>query len=471
MSNKRSLLEIGKIIFLALFSIGILFLCFHLNYLQTADQRWFDDFQYDMESYIVGRFVKSRQDGIFSAGGLTGIGSLTTVPVTYGDLPFANQYLAYNEGLRFGAFTTYDSQIGGQGILFGVLDGIIHLPAQEKLILFHALTSLCSAIVLAAIIVWFYLESGLTVSLFVLGSAVFSQWLVAFGRILWWSTWAFYLPIAVMMYYLRRKPPCASSSYSTFGVIVFITVFIKCFFNGYEYITSFLVMTIVPFLYYGIRHKISIRKFLSGLSVAAGSSILAVLLSFFILCFQISSVKGNFLDGVHHIITSFEKRSYPNPSIYPDDLAPLVKSNVLEVVVTYLKGTFFDANRFLSSSSVIVTKYVLRISYLHLFVLIVTMSGILLFLMKKIEDEKEKRRCLAFFWATWFSVLAPVSWLVIFKAHSAIHIYMNFIVWHMPFIFFGFAVCGLVVKNSLTNLLPFLRRFTGRKSASLLSAR
>jgi hypothetical protein len=471
MSNKRSLLENGKIIFLASFSIVILFLSFHLNLLQTADQQWFDNFQYDMESYIVGRIVKSHQDGVFSDGGLTGIGSLTTTPVTWGDVPFANQYLAYTDGLRFGAFTTYDSQIGGQGILFSVLDGIIHLPPQEKLILFHALTSLCSAIVLAAIIVWFYLESGLTVSLFVLASAVFSQWLVVFGRILWWSMWAFYLPIAVMMYYHRRRPPCASSSYPTFGVVVFITVFIKCFFNGYEYITSFLVMMIVPFLYYSIRNRISIRKCLPGLSVVVGSSIFAVLLSSFILCFQISSVKGNFLDGVNHIIYSFEKRSYPNPSDYPDDLAPNLESNVLEVVVTYLKGTFFDANRFLSSSSVIVTKYVLRISYLHLSALFVIMSGILLFLMKKIVDEKEKRRCLAFFWATWFSILAPVSWFVIFKAHSAIHTHMNFIVWQMPFTFFGFTICGLVVKNSLTNLLPFLRRFTGRKSASLLSAR
>lgn len=423
-----------------------------------------------MESYIVGRLVKSHQDGIFSDGGLTGIGSFTATPVTFGDMPFANQYLAYSDGLRFGAFTTYDSQIGGQGILFSVLDGIIHLPPQEKLNLFHALTALCSAIVLAAIIVWFYLEFGLTVSLFVLGSAAFSQWLVAFGRILWWSTWAFYLPMAVVMYYLRRKPPSASGEYSTFGVVVFLAVFIKCVFNGYEYITTILVMMIVPFIYYGIRNRISSRKFFAGLSVAAGGSILAVLLSFFILCLQISSVKGNFLDGVQHIIYSFEKRTYPNPGFYSDEPAPLVKPNILAVVVTYLKGTFFDANRFLSSSSVIVTKYVLRISYLHLSALFMTMSGILLLLMKKFVHENEKRRRLALFWATWFSALAPLSWFVVFKAHSAIHTHMNFIVWQMPFTFFGFAVCGLVVKNFLTNLLPFLRRFTGRQSASLLGA-
>jgi hypothetical protein len=47
----------------------------------------------------------------------------------------------------------------------------------------------------------------------------------------------------------------------------------------------------------------------------------------------------------------------------------------------------------------------------------------------------------------WFSLLAPLSWFVIFKAHSYIHTHMNFIVWQMPFTFFGFAACGLLVER------------------------
>ena len=123
---------------------------------------------------------------------------------------------------------------------------------QDKLLLFHALTSLFSAIAVTAIIVWFYLEFGLTIALFVLVWAVFSQWLVVFGRNLWWSLWAFYLPIAVIMYYLKFKWLQMNISRSTFGVLVFITIFIKCLFNGYEYISTTLVMMVVPFVYYSI---------------------------------------------------------------------------------------------------------------------------------------------------------------------------------------------------------------------------
>jgi hypothetical protein len=49
-----------------------------------------------------------------------------------------------------------------------------------------------------------------------------------------------------------------------------------------------------------------------------------------------------------------------------------------------------------------------------------------------------------------FSILAPLSWLIIFKAHSYVHTFMNNIVWQMPFTIYGFAVCGLVIQSLVT---------------------
>ena len=87
-------------------------------------------------------------------------------------------------------------------MLFSILDGVIPLSPREKLRLFHAFTSLLSALSIAAIVLWFYREFGISIASVVLGSAVFSQWLVVFGRNLWWSMWAFYLPMVVVMHYL-----------------------------------------------------------------------------------------------------------------------------------------------------------------------------------------------------------------------------------------------------------------------------
>jgi hypothetical protein len=64
---------------------------------------------------------------------------------------------------------------------------------------------------------------------------------------------------------------------------------------------------------------------------------------------------------------------------------------------------------------------------------------------RQAQDLKQKK--LALIAATWFSILAPLSWYIIFKAHSFIHTHLNNILWQMPFVLFGFAVCGLAIKD------------------------
>ena len=446
--------ETVKVLLICSFSILFMFLGFFANYWRVADQRWFENHQLDMESYIIGRMVKSRLDGILSSGGLTGLGSLNATPVQFSDEPFSNQYLAYMNNLPFGAYSTYNSQIGGQGIFFSVLDKLITALPQEKLRIFHALTSLFLAIMLTAIILWFYLEFGLTVSLFVLFSAVFSQWLVVFGRNLYWSMWAFYLPVVVLMYYLKFTRVLPNLKLFELGTIFLIMVFIKCLFNGYEYITSTLVMMFVPLVYYIILNRVNFGESLKTLGTAALGSCLGVLLSFSILCFQIASVQGRFLDGVHHIVYCFEKRTYADPRGFPSEYAPGLQASTTSVLLTYLKGTFFDPENYLSSSP-LVFRHPIRYSYLiSLFVIV---SVALFFHKNRYVAEKEKRKCVSLIYATWFSILAPLSWFIIFKAHSYVHTHTNYIVWQMPFVFFGFASCGLLVRNLLPDFIRLIK--------------
>ena len=437
-----------KVFFVCSLSVLSLFLGFFMNYWHVADRPWFDNFLHDMESYIVGRMVQSRQDGILSSGGLTGVGSFNATPVHYSDRPFSNQYLAYLNDLPFETYSTYDSQIGGQGILFSVLDKLISVSPQEKLRFFNALTSLLSAIVLTAIIVWFYLEFGLTVSLFVLLSAVFSQWLTVFGRNLWWSMWAFFLPVVAVMYYLRAAGTSQNAKRFELGVIVLVTVFLKCLFTGYEFITSALVMMVVPLAYYIILNRVNVRESLKSLGIVALASCLGILLSFTILCFQVASVRGHFVDGVNHIVDSFEKRSYANPRDFPS-YAPGLEASTASVVIKYLNATFFDVKNSLSASNPLALRYSLEIKYSHLILLFAMMSILLYFQKNCHVVEEEARKRVALIGATWVSILAPLSWFIIFKAHSYVHTGMNAIVWQMPFVLFGFAVCGLVVRNFL----------------------
>jgi hypothetical protein len=66
---------------------------------------------------------------------------------------------------------------------------------------------------------------------------------------------------------------------------------------------------------------------------------------------------------------------------------------------------------------------------------------------RKSRSASDRTKITALIGATWFAILAPLSWFVIFKAHSYIHTHMNAITWHMPFTLFGFALTGFVISN------------------------
>ena len=424
-------------------SILLLFFGFLSNLWYVAEQEWFDTHQRDTESLIVGRMVKSRQDGIFSAGGLTGAG-IVDLDNWISSEQIDTQYLAYLNELSFDKFAPYMSQPGGQGILFSIFDKLIPLSPQIKLFSFYVLTALLSAIALAAIIGWFYDEFGGWVAVFVTGSAVLSQWLTVFGKNLWWSLWAFYLPMIVVMYFLKRQRDPVNSQFLKFGILIFISVFIKCFINGFEYITTTLVMMMVPCVYYAIFDKWSRHQYIRGTLAAACGTGIAIVLSLILLCFQIGAAKDGFSDGVAHVVYSLGKRTHGEAQNFPEVYAASLHAGTIGVIITYAQGIFFDFNNYLPDTNAFVSNFLLKIRYVYLIVLFLVMS-VLLFLRSTAERRQHH---MALIWTTWFSILAPLSWYVIFKAHSYIHTHMSFLLWQMPFTFFGFAVIGAAIITS-----------------------
>lgn len=431
-------------------SLLLLFPGFFSNYWHVAEQQWFLHFQRGSESLVVGRLVKSRQDGIFSAGGLTGAG----IPHRFADAWLSpdqvdGQYSAYFNGSAFKRYEPYLSQTGGQGIFFSLLDSRVPLSPQTKLKSFYMLTSFLSAAALTLIILWFYCEFGLIAAVFTACSMVLSQWLTVFGRNLWWSIWAFYMPMIAVMYFLRYKRTYTNHYFITFGIVIFISVFVKCLINGYEFMTTTLIMMMIPFVYYAVADRLGVRRFFKGTLMAVCGSLIAVFLSFMILSVQIAAVKGNMLDGIKHVVFSFAKRTHGDPYDYPH-YATSLDSSTVKVTITYLKGTFFDVNNYLHTSHPFVSWYVFKIRYVYLIGLFLVMSVLLLYKKDNTASATRRQRNIAIVSATWVSILAPLSWYVIFKAHSFVHTFMNNIVWQMPFTFFGFAVCGLAVRNALS---------------------
>jgi hypothetical protein len=455
--------ELASKLSLCAVSVVVLSCGFFSNCWHVAEQQWFAGHQVDTESLVVGRMVRSRQAGIFSDGGLPGAGISSDLHRRWMTPEQArDQYSAYFEGLAFDEYSPYLSQIGGQGMLFSLLDSGIPLSPQTKLKSFYLLTSLLSAIALTLVILWFHCEFGLCVAIFVASSAVLSQWLTVFGRNLWWSMWAFYLPMIVVMYFFRCRTASTNGRFLTFGVLVFVSVFVKCLINGYEYITTTLIMMIVPFVYYGILHRLGVCQFLKGALVAVLGACLAVFLSLVILAFQIASVTGNLSDGFEHIADSLGKRTHGDPRELPEFPGKTASLNAgtIGVTVTYLNGTFFDVNSYLGTSNSLISHVVLKIRYLYLIALFGVASAFVVCNRDESISTRQRQQNIALVLATWFSILAPVSWYVVFKAHSYIHTHLNHLLWQMPFTLFGFAVCGLAIRSGLSGRTRLTRGCT-----------
>ncbi len=448
MSNRSQTLarRLTKII-LVVFSGVLLFFEFDTNAWKVVGTQWFWSHQRDTESFIIARMVLSRQDGIFSKGGLPGLGSMTSTPPNYVTIPSRDQYQAYIQGRRFQSYSPYKSQVGGQGIFFSGLDQLLPASPPFKLRLFHGLNALLAAIVLALIILWFFEEFGLWPAVFVLVSTAASQWLIVMARNLWWSMWVFYLPMLLVMFFLKRRPvPSARRAWSL-GTLLVLCLFVKCLLNGYEFLTTTLLMMLVPLAYCAVRDRWAIGHILRYGLAASLAAVLAVAFSLGILLAQMNSLKEDGKKGMDYILWTMQKRTHGDPSDFPGIYAPSLKTGTLAVVLTYLKGPFYSSHDFRPAESSAPTPSRFQMPYACLLVLFLAATVLLLVKRKKTSAPPQSRAGPALAAALWFSLLAPLSWLVLFKAHSYIHTQMNFIVWQMPFTLFGFALCGLAARR------------------------
>jgi len=187
------------------------------NQFKVAEQKWFQNHQQDTESLVIGRMVKAKRDGIFSAGGLTGqvsgIQQIATDKLQWSGPAVSSQYQAYYNDLDFTSFNPYFSQIGFQAITFSLIDKILPLSPPHYITVLKVLNAYSFAFVLSLIIRWFKIEFGLFSALMVLLTTICSHWVTVFGRNLWWVMWAFYLPYLVSLHHLEKKRPLIELSY------------------------------------------------------------------------------------------------------------------------------------------------------------------------------------------------------------------------------------------------------------------
>lgn len=439
-----------KTLFILLVITGTLFLLpnFYNNSWKAVEPAYYDEWQIRYDRLVMARLVKNRQDGFFSAGGLLGLGDLESC--AYCSATHRHQYNTFISNEIFKTYKVYKSNPGSQGVLYGVVDNFLDIPGEQKLLLFRGITSLVSALFFGIIFAYMALEFGILAGAAMLLYSAFTAWIVLPAGSIFSNLWAFYLPFIVCSYMLINA--ATRNHYNSFKIQIslFVAVLLKTLLSGLDLITTVLVMTTVPIFYFGIYKQWGLKTIIERFVKISIAISVATATSLIIMSFQISrtneplssafSRNDSSIDAFSYIKNRFGHHFAGNSNFFLSGEIESTKIGLVEIISKYISTPTINVPWPGDD---------LQILHWHLIIIFVFFTVLYFFFKKK--RIRDNRKAIALIIATWYSILAPLSWIIIFRPHSIIHTHYNPIAWQMPFMLLGFALCGFVITELFKN--------------------
>lgn len=419
-------------LFLFVLTTILLFLGFYRNQWQSINNKKFRLFQKDSESYVVARMSIARQDGFLSHGGLLGWGDID--PENINETDYDHQFDIYLNSKTFVSYWAKQSHPGFQALFFSFLDLLSPFKPAQNLRFFYLLNSGLFALTLAGIVIWFYQTFGWLSALSILGSSLAAQWLTLFARNLFFVTWVFYFPMLFFLFWFKFEDNGPKFTNNKIFWITFTFVLFKCLLNGYDFILPFLGMLASPIVFYGLAHKWQKHTFTQRFTAVILASLLAILSSFMVLLLQALSITGDPQTGINFIISTIYRRTY-SPANVPD---PARTASIIDILKIYLSESYL---------------FQINLSFLTLILIFAGFSILYWFSRKWRQNTRIYLTTEdALVLTTWFTIISPLSWYMIFKSLAYYHTHMNYLPWHMPFTIFGFGMCGFILEKTLGKL-------------------
>lgn len=422
--------------FILLVVVGMLILLpnFYGNKWNAVESGYYDEWQIRYDRLVIARLARTQQNGFFSDGGLMGLGD--TAKWSFLSSTHHHQYDVYFNKGRFQSYLVYKSNPGVQGILYGVVDRLLDIRGEQKILVFRGITATLSALTFGLIFAFIATEFGLLAGIFTLIFSTVSIWLVLPAGSIFWNLWAFFLPFVAGAYLLASSAKTERYPALRIYLILFLAIVVRILLSGFDLMTTVLVMSTVPIVYFGIREqwdwKLFMERFIK-ISLVLSAGTIAELL---IMSFQIASVEGTDANVFSYIENRFGSHFAGNSEYYLSGNIEATKIGIFQVIGKYLAMPAINVR--LPGSDA-------QILYWHLVVMFGIFTTLYFFFHKK--QEGYPRKAIALIVSTWFSILAPLSWYIIFRPHSIIHTHVNTMGWQMPFTLLGFALCGFVVSD------------------------
>lgn len=427
---------------------SILFGCFYSNPFKvygndkTFEQTYAktkEGFSSDSESYVVGSLIEAQKYQ-FTAG----LGRLARLHVEdNNDNWFYNvQYTfkVFNEDLEYQSddFEHYFSQLGGQGLLFRIMDqGLSGFDGATRLTIMRNFNIGMLSLMLAIIGYFIFSKFKLGALVFFVLALLFNHWIPLSVTNLYWVMWTMFLPMAISCAYCMKNEHTKIET----GITMFL-LFLSILFRascGYEFISTILVAMMIPFMYNETVYFKSFKQTLKNLLLPTISGLLG-----FFACVGLHigryMLEGwNFNDSIMFLYKIIVKRTYGTLEqfgMFNESLEANLKEPLFDVINKYFNASILNIQ--------IGTSY-LEIKVWMLCVIILVATIILLILIKNKKCDIKKSMALIIM--TTISILAPISWFVLAKGHAAAHLHLDPILWYIPFIPIGFALVGYTISQ------------------------
>lgn len=421
---------------------------FWKNAFYAVDHWWFSTHQLDSEALVIGRLVETERNGMSSYQGRLGTHSLTIErPPEY----ITNEgFLYYNEGAR-GHFWPYDSQIGLQGIFFSSIDQLLHsitdMSGEERRQALHFVASLLTAIFIAMLLYVIFIEFGLFVCIVTAAISLYFQWMVVFGKNLYWAMFLIYAPGAISFYLYSKHRDTLRYNLLIFTSIA-IAVLLKCF-SGFEYLTTIVISALCPIVYFGVVRRWRYVKIFRHTLLVCSASTFAFVITFFAHVFHQSLGQGlSFGESLgirlNHALYRLHK---PVNDAANTVWTAASEASTLEVVGKYWNGQAVNLDYALGNGSFP------SISFSAIVLLVAALMP-LIFISERYSPSihKYRRRLFGLTAIVWLSFAGTLSWYVFAKVHSYFHGHMNHVLWHIPFTFFAVAYIAFIAQCLLVDL-------------------
>ena len=418
----------------AVVAFVLMYLSFGLNFFQAVNPDKFYSTANNDDSLVIGRMVQSREHGLFSAQARMG-----RFMGLEGDMHY-NQTRRYLGQIEGGEYTPYNSQFGIQGVLFSGIDMLLSdyvISAELRLKLYRTITALLFSLVLTGLLVMMFDDIGLTAVSLILVSILFSRWQVYYSKSMYWSLSTMFLPMFFLFMACKLESSGRKINLILLSLCIMLLIMLDAL-MGYEYITTVMLAAITPLVYFMMRDNWGYERLLKRMLLIGSFALAGFLIAILLHLYQLKLASGNFTDAFEIIKERLLARTYTNPEDYAGTAYyESQQTSVFYVLYVYLiKGGTFR----------------LKVPFI-LWVLMLVNITIKSRRNKSGFDEEKANIINTLIVTSWFSLLASLSWIVLAKSHSEIHTQVNYIVWHLPFMFFVFALFGLYWEDNINLFL------------------